>query len=79
MALHESLCETSAMTNMVPEDHDDPCHSIPMNLRRKRERFLTDADLTRLGQVLDDVSGNGSQVSAGARLMRMHSFRLCWA
>ncbi len=36
MALHESLCETSAMTNMVPEDHDDPCHSIPMNPRRKR-------------------------------------------
>jgi len=69
MALHESLCETSAMTNMVPEDHDEPCHSIPMKPRRKRERLLTDADLTRLGQVLDDVSGNGSQVSAGARLM----------
>ena len=34
--------------------------------KHKRERFLTDAEFTRLGQVLDEVSGNGSQVSAGA-------------
>ena len=83
IALHESLCETPAMANMVvetliymfklakgwdmvPEDHVDPCRSIPMNPKRKRERFLTDAEFTRLGQVLDEVSGNGSQVSAGA-------------
>ena len=55
MALHESLCETSAMANMVVEtlshmyalakgwdmvheDCEDPCQSIPMNPKRKRER-----------------------------------------
>ena len=52
--------------DMVPEDLVDPCQSIPMNPKRNRERFLTDAEFTRLGQVLDEVSGNGSQVSAGA-------------
>ena len=52
--------------DMVPEDYDDPCRSIPMNPKRKRERFLIDAEFTRLGQVLDEVLGNGSQVSAGA-------------
>ena len=52
--------------DMVPEDHVDPCQSIPMNPKKKRERFLTDAEFTRLGQVLDEVSGSGSQVSAGA-------------
>ena len=83
MALHESLCETPAMANMVvatlshmyglagdwemtPEDFDNPCQAIPANPERKRERFLTDAEFTRLGQVLDEVSGNGSQISAGA-------------
>ena len=83
MALHESLCETPAMANMVvetltymyklakgwdlvPEDHEDPCQSIPMNPKRKRERFLTDAEFTRLGQVLDEVSDKASQVSDGA-------------
>jgi integrase len=52
--------------DMVPEDLVDPCRSIPMNPRLKRERFLTDAEFTRLGQVLDEVSNNGSQISAGA-------------
>ena len=83
MALHESLCKTPAMANMVvetlshmyalakgwdmvPEDCDDPCRSIPMNPKRKRERFLTDAEFTRLGRVLDEVSGKGSRISAGA-------------
>ena len=37
-----------------------------MNPKRRRERFLTDAEFTRLGQVLEEVSGNGSRVSAGA-------------
>ena len=44
----------------------DPCRSIPMNPKRSRERFMTDAEFTRLGQVLDEVSGKGSRVSAGA-------------
>ena len=52
--------------DMVPEDLVDPCRSIPPNPKRKRERFLTDAEFTRLRQVLDEVSGKGSQVSAGA-------------
>ena len=68
MALHESLCETPAMANVVvatlshmyglagdwemtPEDCDNPCQAIPANPERKRERFLTDAEFTRLGQV----------------------------
>ena len=83
MELHESLCETPAMANMVvktlsqmyapargwdtaPEDWDDSCQAIPMYPERKRERFLTDAEFTRLGQVLDEVSGKGSRISAGA-------------
>ena len=104
MELHESLCETPAMANMTvktlthmyalargwdmaPEDCH-PSRSIPMNPKRKLERFLTDAEFTRLGQVLDEVSGNGSRVSAGAvatiRLLMLTGCRrneiltLCW-
>ena len=51
---------------MAPEDCDDPCEFIPMNPKRKRERFLTDTEFTRLGHVLDQVSGKGSRISAGA-------------
>ena len=83
MELHESLCETPAMANMTvetlthmyalargwdmaPEDCD-PCRSIPMNPKRRRERFLTDAEFTRLGQVLDEVSGKGSRVGVDSQ------------
>ena len=82
MELHESLCETPAMANMtvktlthmyalardwgIASEDCHPCQSIPMNPKRSRERFLTDAEFTRLGQVLDEVSGKGSRVSAGA-------------
>ena len=37
-----------------------------MNPKRRCERFLTDAEFARLGQVLYEVSGKGSRVSAGA-------------
>ena len=50
---------------MVPEACDDPCKSISLNPARKRERFLTAAEFTRLGQVLDELPANRSQVSAG--------------
>ena len=96
MALHESLCETPAMANMAVErlthmyalargwdmapDDCDPCTSIPMNPKRRRERFLTDAEFTRLGQVLDEVSRKGSRISAGAvttlRLLMLTGCRL---
>ena len=33
---------------MAPEDCH-PCQSIPMNPKRRRERFLTDSEFTRLG------------------------------
>ena len=42
------------------------CQFIPMNPKHMREQFLTDAEFTRRGQVLDEVSGKGSRMSAGA-------------
>ena len=69
MTKHQNGKRTSHMHalakgwDMVAEDCDDPCQSIPMNPKRKR--FLADAEFTRLGQVLDEVAGNGSPISAG--------------
>ena len=82
LELHERMCETPAMANMMVEtlshmyalargwdiapESCDPCRSIPMNPKRRRERFLTDAEFTRFGQVLDDVSRKESRISTGA-------------
>ena len=48
---------------MVPEGCN-PCRSIAKYPERKRERFLTDAEFTRLGQVLDEA------VTQAARRLR---------
>ncbi len=80
--LHESLCATAEMANMAVDvlthmyalakgwgivaKDCNACQSIPVNPKHIRERFLTDAEFTRLGQVLDEVSGKGSQMSVGA-------------
>ena len=83
MELHEGLYETPAMANMVvrtlslmyrlaegwglvPEGCN-PCRLAVRFPERKRERFLTDGEFTRLGEVLDEAEGEIS-VSAVAAI-----------
>ena len=44
---------------MVPEGCN-PCRSVARYPERKRERFLTDAEFTRLGRVLEEAVTQGS-------------------
>ena len=82
MELHESLCTTPEIANIAVDvlTHMfalakgwgivavdcNACQFIPTNPKHMREQFLTDAEFTRRGQVLDEVSGKGSRMSAGA-------------
>ena len=83
--LHHRLRATPVMANQVvdtlsriynaagdrgqlPEDCN-PCRLVAKNRERKRERFLTDAELRRLGAVLDDAGwGKGISVHAAAAI-----------
>ena len=77
--LHQRLCGIPSVANnavrtlslmyrlaqgwgLVPEGCN-PCRSIVKYPVRKRERFLTDGEFTRLGQVLDKAEG---EISASA-------------
>lgn len=79
--LHQALCETPGVANMVvrilyamyrlaenwglaPEGCN-PCRLIVKYPERKRERFLTDEEFTRLGSVLEEMENQGG-VSASA-------------
>ena len=54
--------------SLVPEGCN-PCRSVVKYPQRKRERFLTDEEFTRLGQVLDKVEiQGGASVSAVAAI-----------
>ena len=44
--------------SLVPEG-SNPCRSVAKYPQRKRERFLTDEEFTRLGQVLEEVETEG--------------------
>ena len=85
--LHHRLCATPVMANQVvdtlsriynaagdPGDIPEacnPCRLVAKNRERKRERFLTDAELRRLGQVLDEAGRRkGVSVHAAAASQR---------
>ena len=87
MELHEGLHETPAMANMVvrtlslmyrlaegwglvPEGCN-PCRLAVRFPERKRERFLTDGEFTRLGQVLDEVEAQGGASASAVTALRL--------
>ena len=50
---------------MVPEGASNPCRALVKYPERRRERFLTDSEFTRLGEALDEAEARDS-VSASA-------------
>ena len=55
---------------MVPEGFN-PCRSIEKYPERSRERFLTDAEFTRLGRVLDEAIDSGSAPLTAVTAIRL--------
>ncbi len=55
---------------LVPEGCN-PCRSIAKYPPRERERFLTDAEFTRLGQVLDQAETEGSASASAVAAIRL--------
>ena len=92
--LHHRLYETPSIANavvrtlslmyrlaedwgMVPEGCN-PCRSVDKYPQRKRERFLTADEFTRLGKVLDEVETDGDvsvSVVAAIRLLMLTGCR----
>lgn len=86
-ALHHRLYRTPYIANMVigtlslmyrlagawglvPEG-SNPCHSVIKYPERKRERFLTDREFARLGQVLDEVETRGGASAPAVAALRL--------
>ena len=55
---------------LVPEGCN-PCRSVTRYPQRKRERFLTDTEFTRLGKVLDDVDTEGGASASAVAALRL--------
>ena len=55
---------------LVPEGCN-PCRSVEKYPERSRERFLTDAEFTRLGRVLDEAVENGTASPTAVTAIRL--------
>ena len=85
--LHHRLAHTPSIANMVvrtlslmyrlAEDWGlvlegcNPCRSVVKYPQRKRERFLTDEEFSKLGQVLDEVETEGRASPAAVAAIRL--------
>ena len=85
--MHQRLCGTPSAANialrtlslmyrlagewgLVPEGMN-PCRSIPKYPERRRERFLTDKEFTRLGQTLDEARTRGGATAPAVAAIRL--------
>ena len=93
--LHHKLRKTPVMPNQavdtlsriynaagdrghIPEAIN-PCRLVAMNRQRARERFLTDAEFRRLGQVLDEAgcrTGEILNLRGSEVVLEAHELRL---
>ena len=87
LALHHRLHDAPAIANavvrtlslmyrlaadwgLVPEGCN-PCRAVTKYPQRKRERFLTDEEFTRLGQVLDEAATEGGASAPALAAIRL--------
>ena len=68
-----SMAET---WGLIP-DGSNPCHRVARYKVRRRERFLTQAEFSRLGRVLSEAEARGEVPSYAAAALRLLMFTGC--
>ena len=53
------------------KDGGNPCRFVQKYKEKKRERFLTDEEFHRLGQVLNEIEGDGSETLSAVAAIRL--------
>ena len=71
-----AMYEQAARWGMVPEGCN-PCRSIMKYPERRRERFLTDAEFTRLGRALDEMEARGGASASAVAAIRLLALTGC--
>ena len=71
-----SMHRLAAGWGMVPEGTPNPCKALVKYPERRRERFLTDSEFTRLGEALDEMEARGGASAVAAiRLLALTGCR----
>ena len=62
---------------MVPEGTSNPCKALVKYPERRRERFLTDSEFTRLGETLDEMEARGGASASAVAAIRLLALTGC--
>ena len=71
-----AMYEQAARWGMVPEGCN-PCRAIMKYPERRRERFLTDAEFTRLGEALEEAEAQGGASASAVAAIRLLALTGC--
>ena len=72
-----SMHRLAAGWGMVPEGASNPCRALVKYPERKRERFLTDSEFTRLGEALDETEARGGASASAVAAIRLLALTGC--
>ncbi len=72
-----SMYRLAGEWGIVPEGLSNPCRSIVKYREHKRERFLTDEEFIRLGEVLDEVETRGGASAPAVATIRLLTLTGC--
>ncbi len=72
-----AMYEQAAGWGMVPEGASNPCRALVKYPERRRERFLTDSEFTRLGEALDEAEARGGASASAVAAIRLLALTGC--
>ena len=72
-----SMYRLAAGWGMIPEGTSNPCKALVKYPERRRERFLTDSEFTRLGEALDEMEARGGASASAVAAIRLLALTGC--
>ncbi len=72
-----SMYRLAAGWGMVPEGLPNPCKALVKYPERRRERFLTDSEFTRLGEALEEAEARGGASASTVAAIRLLALTGC--
>ena len=72
-----AMYELARKWELVPDGLSNPCRALVKYPERRRERFLTDSEFTRLGEALDEAEARGGVSASAVAAIRLLALTGC--
>ena len=72
-----AMYEQARGWGLLPEGTSNPCRALVKYPERRRERFLTDSEFTRLGEALDEAEARGGASASAVAAIRLLALTGC--